>query len=233
MKVSFIITTKNEEKYIRNTCLSILNQESKIDKEIILVDSESSDSTVEIAKPLVNKVIIKKSNISQGKNIGAMNSEGDILVFVNADVILNKDWLSNAIKAFERKEVGAVHGLIIPMENNLKARIFTMLWNLLIYISSKIKLVHTSGESTLAVRREIFFKAGGFREDLSAFEDVDIGIRIAKISKVFLERKCKTIASLRRFEKEGYLKWALIWVSIAIFYFLRNRSLLKEYPLVR
>lgn len=233
MKVSFIITTKNEEKYIKNTCLSILNQSLKIDKEIILVDALSKDRTVEIAKNFVDKIIIKKSNISEGKNIGASLASGDILVFVNADVVLEKNWLEKAMKHLEDASVGAVHGLIKPMERSLRARLFVLIWDLFIIISYFFRKVHTSGETTLAVRREVFFKAKGFREDLSAFEDVDIGLRISKLAKVKLVRECKTIASLRRFEREGYLKWLIVWLSIGMYYFLRGRSLLREYPEVR
>lgn len=233
VKVSFIITTRNEEAYIRSTILSILNQTAKVDKEIILVDAISTDKTVEIARTLVNKLVIEKSNISQGKNIGAKLSSGDILVFLNADVILEKEWLEKILRYFTSKNTVAVHGLIKPREKSLRARIFVLLWNLLISFSSKIKIVHVSGESTLAVKREVFFRVGGFREDLSAFEDIDIGLRISRIKPVVLAKDCFAIASLRRFEREGYLKWTLIWLSIAIYYFLRKRSLVKEYPLVR
>ncbi len=233
VKVSFIITTKNEEAYIKSTLLSILYQSAKVDKEIILVDACSTDKTVEIAKPLVDKLVIEKSNIPQGKNIGAKISSGDILVFLNADVILEKNWLEKVLDYFNSKKAGAVHGLIKPRENSLKAMVFVSLWNLLIFLSSKLRKVHTSGESTLAVRREFFFKVGGFREDLAVFEDIDIGLRLSKLTPIFLAKDCFSIASVRRFEKDGYLKWLSIWLSIAIFYFIRKRSLLKEYPLVR
>jgi glycosyltransferase involved in cell wall biosynthesis len=233
VKFSFIITTKNEEKHIRNTCLSIRIQNPKIPKEIILVDACSNDATVEIAKPLVDKLIIKESNISQGKNIGAKASQGEILVFVNADVILAKDWIDKVSAYFKDKSIGAVHGLILPMENSLRARIFTMIWNLFILFSSKIKKVHTSGETTLAVRKELFFKINGFREDLTAFEDIDFGLRLSKITKIKLAKDCKTIASLRRFEKEGYLKWSIIWILIGLYYFLRKKNFLEKYPIVR
>lgn len=233
MKISFIITTRNEENYIRNTCLAIRAQTCKLEKEIILVDALSTDKTVEIAKDLVDKIIIKKSNISEGKNMGAKEASGDIFVFLNADVIIENDWLEKIIEYFKDPSIGAVHGLIKPMERSLKARIFVLIWNLFIYFSSKIRKIHTSGESTLAVRRELFFKVGGFREDLSAFEDIDIGLRLSKLTKIKLVKNAYSIASLRRFEREGYFKWAIIWIMIGIYYFLRNKSLLKEYPLVR
>ena len=169
MKVSFIITTKNEEKYIKITLVSIRQQNCNIEKEIVIVDAMSTDKTVEIAKKYADVVLIRKSNIPQGKNVGAYNSSGKILVFVNADVILEKDWLKEALKELEKNEVIAVCGLIKPMERSLKARIFIILWNFLIRTLFMINFPHTSGETTLAVKIEYFFKIGGFNNSLASF----------------------------------------------------------------
>jgi len=233
LKISFIITTKNEEKYIRNTLLSIKIQENRINKEIIVVDALSTDKTVEIAKNYASKILIKKSNIPEGKNIGAFNSTGDILVFVNADVVLEKDWLKKMLEAINEEQVIAVCGLIKPMEKSLKARIFVTLWNLLIQVLFMLRFPHTSGETTLAVKRDFFFKVGGFNNNLASFEDVDIGLRLSKLGKIKLVKNMFTSASLRRFEKEGYIKWSLIWLIIGIYYIFTKKSILKHYPLVR
>jgi glycosyltransferase involved in cell wall biosynthesis len=233
LKVSFIITTKNEEKYIKNTLLSIRQQNSNIEKEIVVVDAMSTDKTVEIAKKYADIVLVRKSNIPEGKNIGAYNSSGKILVFVNADVILEKDWLKVVLKELEKNEVIAVCGLIKPMERSLKARIFMILWNFLIRILFMINFPHTSGETTLAVKREYFFKIGGFNSSLASFEDVDLGLRLSKLGKVKLIKNVYTIASLRRFEREGYLKWSVIWLATGLYYLFTKKSPLKHYPIVR
>jgi GT2 family glycosyltransferase len=81
-----------------------------------------------------------------------------------------------------------------------------------------INFPHTSGETTLAVKREYFFKIGGFNSSLASFEDVDLGLRLSKLGKVKLIKNVFTIASLRRFEREGYLKWSLIWLATGLYY---------------
>lgn len=232
-EVDFIITTKNEAKYIKYTCLSIKNQIETVKKRIIVVDAESNDGTADIAKKYADLVIIKKSNIPEGKNIGARLSSSKFLAFINADVIIEKGWLENIIKAFDDTKVIAACGLIKPYENSLKARIFVTIWNLFIRFMFLIRFPHTSGECSLIVKKEYFEKIGGFNEKLSAFEDVDLGLRLSKFGKIKLMKNCYTIASVRRFEREGYLKWTIIWLLIGLYYLFTKRSFLKQYPLVR
>jgi len=103
--ISFVITTKNEEKYIKYTCLSIKNQDPTIRKKIILVDAESTDETVKIAKRFADIIIVKKSNIAQGKNIGASATNDELIAFINADVLLEKKWLKEMLEAFNDENV--------------------------------------------------------------------------------------------------------------------------------
>ncbi len=204
-----------------------------VKKRIIIVDSFSNDGTVEIAKKYADLVIVERSNIPQGKNIGAKFAKANYIAFINADVILEKDWLDKILKAFQESKVIAACGLIKPYEKSIKARIFITVWNLFIRLMFFIKFPHTSGECSLIVKKEYFDKIGGFNENLSAFEDVDFGLRLSKFGKIKLVKNCFTIASLRRFEREGYLKWTIIWLLIGIYYLFTKKSFLKQYPLVR
>lgn len=94
--VSYIIVTWNNEKDIVNCIESLKNQTYK-NYEIILVDNNSSDQSVEIIKRNFKdvKIIQNKKNLgfAQGSNIGIKNSKGDVIAFVNPDVIADKNWL--------------------------------------------------------------------------------------------------------------------------------------------
>ena len=82
MKVSVIIPTMNEEKYIGKT----INRIKKFGKYEIIVVDKSSDKTAEIAKRYSARVIKQKG---QGKGNamrqGVKHAKGDILVFVDGD----------------------------------------------------------------------------------------------------------------------------------------------------
>ncbi|MBK8553918.1 MAG: glycosyltransferase [Ignavibacteria bacterium] len=92
-KISIIIPSLNEEKLIERS-LSQFTSEIKIayNIELTVSDGGSKDSTIEIAKKYADRLIIHKDNfpqnISQGRNAGAKNSPGDVLIFLNADTCI-------------------------------------------------------------------------------------------------------------------------------------------------
>ena len=101
MKHSIIIRTLNEETYLQELINSINKQVIPSDDkiEIIIVDSGSTDKTLEIAKKNNLKIVfIKKENFSFGRslNIGCSESSGELLVFISGHCIpVGSMWLSN------------------------------------------------------------------------------------------------------------------------------------------
>ena len=230
--VSVIITTKNEEKYLEPTLKAIKNQ-SYSNVEIIVTDSCSSDNTVKIARKYADKVVIKKTNIAEGKNLGAKYASGEFLVFVSADAILDKNWIKNAMKQFERKNVVMMAGIYTFIEKSILSRISGWLWKLVTFSTYKIGFFHASGDCTIMIKKTNFYSINCFREDLVNMEDADFVKRMRKTGNVVLEKKCKCMASARRFEKEGYIKWSLIWFITGTYYYLTGKSLLRFYKTVR
>ena len=117
--VSVIIPTLNKEKYIETTLLSIKNQDYKGKYEIIVVDSNSKDMTVKIARKYADKVIVtKRRGVSVGRNIGAEVAKGEILIFVDADTTLLPNVISKVVGHLRRKKVV---GVVVPILcDNLK-----------------------------------------------------------------------------------------------------------------
>lgn len=82
MRISAVVLTKNEEKNIRD-CLKTL---SWCD-EIVVVDDNSSDRTVDLAKKMGAKVFLHplNNNFSQQRNFGLKKAKGDLVFFVDSD----------------------------------------------------------------------------------------------------------------------------------------------------
>ena len=102
--ISVIIPTYNEEDVILD-CLTSLSKQSVRDFEIIVVDDGSTDLTVkkleEVKEILDIKIKIiygKHEGAGAARNLGVKNSKGEILVFVDADMIFEKHFLKMLVK---------------------------------------------------------------------------------------------------------------------------------------
>lgn len=117
--ISIIIRTKNEERWI-NRCISqILNQKISKTYEIILVDSGSTDKTIEKAKKFdVSIINIDKYTPGFSINQGVERAKGNLIVLISAHAIpYGCNWLSNLIKPiYEEENVVATYGRQIPAE---------------------------------------------------------------------------------------------------------------------
>jgi len=115
MKVSLILASRNEEKYAESFFITLKNQTRQPD-EIILIDS-STDRTPKIAKPYVDEIIFTKPKpIGFQRQLGVLNSTGDIIVFTDLDALLFPDWIEKLIKKFENYSVDVVRGSVLYSE---------------------------------------------------------------------------------------------------------------------
>jgi glycosyltransferase involved in cell wall biosynthesis len=113
-KISVIIPTRNEEGVIQE-CLSSIFEQSLRPYEVIIVDGHSTDDTLNRASKFPVKVFFesKPSSLPNARNIGISKATGDLLLIMDADTILLKDCLKNAVKYFDAPKVYAV----IPSPN--------------------------------------------------------------------------------------------------------------------
>ena len=108
--VSVIIPTRNSEMVLPICLRSLIKQNyPKAKFEIIVVDNESSDKTVEIAKSFGAKVFLVKGQPSQvctQRNLGAEKARGKYLLFLDHDMELSKNLLKNfAEKVSKTKDI--------------------------------------------------------------------------------------------------------------------------------
>lgn len=169
--VSIILTTYNEEKYIGKTLESIYNQ-SIIKSypeyfEVIVIDGNSKDNTVKIAKQYTNKVYyeLKKGKLS-ARNYGISISTGNIIVATDGDRIYYPNWLNALLKPFNDSEVVGVSGSNTDYgSNDLIAYIQPTFY----YILSLWKSNRLDGGNS-AFKKEVFNKIGRFNEDINQFD---------------------------------------------------------------
>ena len=121
--VSIVIPARNEGKNIGQCLQAVNKQEAPYAFEIIVIDSGSTDNTVEIVNqyPLVRLVQIEPGEFGHGRtrNLGAEMANGHYIVFLNADAIpVNTNWLSLLIEPLTRdKTIAGVFSRHVPKED--------------------------------------------------------------------------------------------------------------------
>lgn len=201
--LSIIIPTKNEEKYLPNLLASIKAQDF-FDYEVIVADAKSSDKTVKIAKNFGCKVAAGGLP-PYGKNRGAEIAQGDYFLFIDADVVLPKNFLQKTLTEFEKRGLDAA-SFYLCAKDMIGDSALGILYNFPSKFSEKI--IPQAMTAVLA-KAKIHRKISGFNEKIKLGEEVDYIRRAEKFGKFGLVKSTGIFVSLRRFKKDGWLAtWA-------------------------
>ena len=118
MKVSVIIPTYNAEPYL--AILLDTLQKQTLSFELIIIDSSSSDKTIQIAKKYTEHIVtIPKNQFDHGgtRTKAAKLASGELLIFLTQDAVPYDNYtLENIIKSFHNSQVAAAYGRQIPYE---------------------------------------------------------------------------------------------------------------------
>jgi methyltransferase, FkbM family len=188
--VSVIIPVYNDEKNIA-ICLSSINNSEYSNFEVIIVDDNSNDRTLSIIEDFPCKTIKLEENSGQARarNIGAKASHGEILIFFDSDIAIEKDTLAQMVESLQnRPDTSALFGSF--QKNTISDSFFTVYKNLRHHFTHQNS---RNNASTFcgrfgAVRRDVFFEIGGFNEDYRVLEDIELGYRLCKSNhKIYLD----------------------------------------------
>jgi glycosyltransferase involved in cell wall biosynthesis len=230
MLISVVIPAFNEEGYLGETLASLnrakafLQGEGGLPAEIVVVDNDSDDSTADVARAMSATVARERQhNVAKVRNSGAKVSNGDVLVFIDADTVVPDKLLSRIVDAMSDSTClgGAVDPDYRPMK--LTVRVYLQFWRIM------GKLTGMAQGATQFCRRDLFFALHGYDETLFMGEDVDFYWRLKRIAKqqngsvVFIE-DLRVVPSMRRFDQ--WRLWrTLVWTNpLFILLFQRRRS---------
>ncbi len=168
--ISIIIATLNEQRNIKRLLISIQNQTYK-DYEIIVVDNYSQDKTTVIAKKFTKHIYYFGPERSAQRNFGLKKSKGEYILFLDADMKLEKNVLS---ECFEKIKTPHTAALTIDERSGGK--------NFLAKIKALEKDIYknTPIEAPRFFKKTYLLKIGGYDESLTAAEDWDLALRIKK-----------------------------------------------------
>lgn len=203
-RISIIMPTLNEEKYIKEALDSIEAQKNVPEYELVIADGGSKDQTLKIAKKYADVIVYEpKRTVGAGRNTGMYASAGSILVCANADTYYPKNWLYNVTKPFANKKVVGTIGKVLPKDGDIIDNLFAhIILHPAAYILSKVKM-HYVDSSNMAVRRDSFMKIGGIDLSLVSGEDTELLKRLNKHGEIVYEPKAVAYISMRRVKKWG------------------------------
>ena len=200
MKISIIIPTYNEEEYLPKLLESIKSQDFT-DYEVIVADAQSIDNTREIAEEY-GCIVVEGGLPGPGRNRGAEAAKGEILLFLDSDLELTENYLSNVIEEFESEDLGIAITQMTPLSEKKRDKYLHDLANWFMIAVENIK-PHGAGCYGIISRKELHDECEGFDENLSFGEDTDYIERLAEISEFKVLRNARIGVSTRRLEEEG------------------------------
>ena len=210
--LSIIIPTLNEEKYLP-LLLDSIKKQTFFDYEIIVADAKSKDNTVKIAEKYGCKVV-EGGLLPKGRNNGAEVAKGDILLFLDADIVLPPDFLANTIKDFNKRKLGIAGFLIMPLDGNKIDKLSHIFFNNYSWLIQKIS-PHVNG--AILVKKEVHKAINGFDEKILFVEDYPYAKAAKKITRYGLIKET-FFTSMRRYEEDGrinvYVKYILAEIHI-------------------
>lgn len=194
LRLSVIVPVYNNSNDLRD-CLTAIIAASGPDKEVIVVDDGSTDDTPQVAIDLGVRLLQLKINsgVAAARNFGARQATGDILLFVDADVVVPSDAIVSVLGQFQNDPgLAAMFGSYDtkPRAQSTVSRYRNLLHH----------FVHQTGRTDAstfwagcgAVRRSVFEEFGGFDEKRyhhPSIEDIELGNRLHKAGhRIFLDK---------------------------------------------
>jgi len=206
--VSIIIPTLNEEDYLPLLLESIKKQNFS-DYEVIVADAGSKDKTKEIAKSYGCKVI-KGGLPARGRNEGVKVAKRDLLLFLDADSALPKDFLKKFLKKFKERKLDLAVCFIQPFgKNKIDRFLYDFFHN---YPKLVLEKVLPNGYMPILIKKSLHQKIRGFDEEIKFAEDTIYVRKASKYGRFEVLRAIQTFSSQRRFQKDGWLRTFLRYI---------------------
>ncbi len=204
--VSIIVVAYNEEKYIERT-LQCIEHSTYKNFEVIVVDDVSEDQTISIVKKFFNRLplkIVQKTprGVSYSRNFGAEHAKGELLLFLDADVIVPSDFLSSAICQMREKKLSIAFPNFVHDSTRAEDILIVRLYKIWLNV---VQFYNPRGIGfCLLVLKELHDKVR-FDESICVAEDFEYVERATSLGKFRMLHGIFPTCSWRRFNKENRL----------------------------
>lgn len=217
-KLSIVVPALNEAAGVVAALQALQTMRAR-GTEIVFVDGGSTDGTAELARPLVDRLLVSRRGRARQMNAGAAVAQGRMLLFLHADTRLPEQADRAVLDSAGEMPVGRQWGRFdVAIEGRSPwLKLVARMMNL----RSRLTGIAT-GDQAIFVSRSAFTAVGGFPE-IPLMEDIALSQALKRLSRpVCLAARVTT--SGRRWEKRG------VWRTILLMWWLRLRYFLGADP---
>jgi glycosyltransferase involved in cell wall biosynthesis len=206
--ISVIIPAHNEQHYIRQT-LQAVNRQTFRNFEIVVVTNGCTDRTADIARELCDQVIVMpERGLSRARNLGGQAARGKVLIFLDADTLLEAHALEVIVQRFTPEcAAGTLKG----------CPDITRPSYLLMYAVKNFQHrsgLHEGSSGIILCWKEHFIATGGFDEALHVTENSDLIRKLRFFGRYTFISETAVTTSMRRYENGGWLKMIRLWIKL-------------------
>ncbi len=194
-KVTVVLPVHNAFEYTYNCIASLILSYNKYSFEVILVDDESSDYTVDISDYVENLTVVKnETNLGflRTAEKGANESNSDFVVFLNNDTEVTTGWIDSLVDVFERFEnVGMAGSKLIYPNGDLQEAGGLVWgngkpWNVGNGCNAEdpnynyVRQADYVSGAAMMIRRSVWETVGGFSKEFipAYYEDTDLAFKV-------------------------------------------------------
>ncbi len=226
--LSIVIPTYNAEKYMPALLDSIFHNKDD-DMEVVIVDDCSTDDTVRISKSFPVRVIKMERNSGPAKarNIGVEAAKGDIIYFLDSDVIVLDGAIKEVKDYFDRNpSAKCVIGICStePLNKGFVSK-YMALFEYIHLIGQENQKVSVFAPRCGAIKRDFFLEIGSYDENYRGadVEDFELARRINRQAEIILNPKIMVRHQFANFRQalKIYSRRTVMWVHL----FLKEKQL--------
>ena len=208
-RVSVVMPVYNAEATLAE-CLTRLCNSTAGNFEIVLVDDGSTDQSRAIAANFPVRIVPTAGRVgpAAARNLGARVAEGDIVFFIDSDVMVRSDTIARVVDSLRQADVDGVVGVqAADMRHRDLVSQYKNIWMRWTYVRQlgEVPLFYTTAA---AIRRDAFLRAGGFDQGYANpnVEDTAFGQKLARLGIRVRVEPGLEVEHVKRYSLVGLLR---------------------------
>ena len=219
MKISVVIPTYNAVSTLPRL-IDAVHEQLSDSYEIVVIDDGSTDNTRDVLADMnVRYHYQENAGPAVARNYGSQLAQGEILVFLDSDLVPDKGFFDYITKPFDDDSIAAVQGVTRTAQKELLAQYCQHEIDYKQLRCRKQRFIDSIAAGTFAIRKSVFEKFGGYHTDfrMAAAEDTDLSFRMAKDNQKILFCPEASASHPHPFKLKGYIRlkfWRGYWRAL-------------------